>query len=150
MSALTALYFTVETISTVGYGDFSFAGQSTAVEVFGIILIAGGALLLTTVFALITNVVVSWRIEQSLGLQALEHPDAHRPEADHHHVPLQADQLLATQRLLDPPRHQHVGDEGEYGGQQGGAPGDQQDPEHLDGRGPVSYTHLTLPTILRV
>jgi Trk K+ transport system NAD-binding subunit len=71
MSVLTALYFTVETISTVGYGDFSFAGQSTAVEVFGIILIAGGATLLTTVFALITNVVVSWRIEQSLGRQQL-------------------------------------------------------------------------------
>ena len=56
MTVLTALYFTVETISTVGYGDFSFADQSTAVEVFGILLIAGGATLLTTVFALITNV----------------------------------------------------------------------------------------------
>ena len=29
MSLLTSLYFTVETISTVGFGDFSFAGQST-------------------------------------------------------------------------------------------------------------------------
>jgi len=77
MSVLTALYFTVETISTVGYGDFSFAGQSTAVEVFGIILIAGGALLLTTVFALITNVVVSWRIEQSLGRQQLGRLEGH-------------------------------------------------------------------------
>jgi Trk K+ transport system NAD-binding subunit len=71
MNSLTALYFTVETISTVGYGDFSFAHQSTAMEVFGIILIAGGATLLTTVFALITNVLVSWRIEQSLGRQQL-------------------------------------------------------------------------------
>jgi Trk K+ transport system NAD-binding subunit len=71
MSVLTALYFTVETISTVGFGDFSFAGQSTAMEVFGILLIAGGATLLTTVFALITNVLVSWRIEQSLGRQQL-------------------------------------------------------------------------------
>ncbi|HEX3981790.1 MAG TPA: NAD-binding protein, partial [Acidimicrobiales bacterium] len=71
MTVLTALYFTVETISTVGYGDFSFADQSPAMEVFGIILIAGGATLLTTVFALITNVLVSWRIEQSLGRQQL-------------------------------------------------------------------------------
>src|ERR1019366_6399068 len=55
MSVLTALYFTVETISTVGYGDFSFAHQTTAMEIFGILLIAGGATLLTTVFALITN-----------------------------------------------------------------------------------------------
>ncbi|MGD0311825.1 MAG: NAD-binding protein [Acidimicrobiales bacterium] len=71
MTVLTALYFTVETISTVGYGDFSFAHQSTAMEIFGIILIAGGATLLTTVFALITNVLVTWRIEQSLGRQQL-------------------------------------------------------------------------------
>ena len=71
LSVLTSLYFTVETISTVGYGDFSFASQSTAMEIFGILLIAGGATLLTTVFALITNVLVSWRIEQSLGRQQL-------------------------------------------------------------------------------
>ena len=71
MSVLTALYFTVETISTVGYGDFSFASQTTAMEIFGILLIAGGAALLTTVFALITNVLVSWRIEQSLGRRQL-------------------------------------------------------------------------------
>jgi Trk K+ transport system NAD-binding subunit len=67
MGLLTALYFTVETISTVGFGDFSFAHQSTGILVFGIVLIAMGAALLTTVFALVTNVLVSWRIEQSLG-----------------------------------------------------------------------------------
>ena len=67
MGLLTAFYFTVETISTVGFGDFSFAHQSTGILVFGIVLIAMGAALLTTVFALVTNVLVSWRIEQSLG-----------------------------------------------------------------------------------
>ncbi len=77
MTVLTALYFTVETISTVGYGDFSFADQSTAMEIFGILLIAGGATLLTTVFALITNVLVSWRIEQSLGRQQLVGLEGH-------------------------------------------------------------------------
>jgi Trk K+ transport system NAD-binding subunit len=71
MSVLTSLYFTVETISTVGFGDFSFSGQSTGILVFGIFLIAMGAALLTTVFALITNLLVSWRIEQSLGRQQL-------------------------------------------------------------------------------
>ena len=77
LTTVTALYFTVETIATVGYGDFSFADQSTALEVFGILLIAGGATLLTTVFALITNVLVSWRIEQSLGRQHLVGLDGH-------------------------------------------------------------------------
>jgi Trk K+ transport system NAD-binding subunit len=77
MNVLTALYFTVETISTVGYGDFSFVHQSTFLLVFGIFLIAAGATLLTTVFALITNVLVSWRIEQSLGRQQLVGLEGH-------------------------------------------------------------------------
>ncbi len=77
MTILTALYFTVETISTVGFGDFSFSGQSTGIEIFGIFLIAAGATLLTTVFALITNLLVSWRIEQSLGRQQLVGMEGH-------------------------------------------------------------------------
>jgi Trk K+ transport system NAD-binding subunit len=77
MSTLTALYFTVETISTVGFGDFSFSHQSSFLLLFGIVLIAGGATLLTTVFALITNVLVSWRIEQSLGRQQLVGLEGH-------------------------------------------------------------------------
>jgi Trk K+ transport system NAD-binding subunit len=77
MSTLTAVYFTVETISTVGFGDYSFAHQSTGLLVFGIVLIAAGATLLTTVFALITNLLVSWRIEQSLGRQQLVGLEGH-------------------------------------------------------------------------
>jgi Trk K+ transport system NAD-binding subunit len=77
MDTLTAVYFTVETISTVGFGDYSFAAQSVAMEVFGILLIAAGATLLTTVFALITNLLVSWRIEQSLGRQQLVGLEGH-------------------------------------------------------------------------
>jgi Trk K+ transport system NAD-binding subunit len=77
LSVLTSLYFTVETISTVGFGDFSFSGQSTGILIFGIVLIAMGATLLTTVFALITNLLVSWRIEQSLGRQQLVGMEGH-------------------------------------------------------------------------
>ena len=44
---------------------------------FGIFLIAMGAALLTTVFALITNLLVSWRIEQSLGRQHLGGMEGH-------------------------------------------------------------------------
>lgn len=77
MSTLTAVYFTVETISTVGFGDYTFSHQSTGLLVFGIVLIAAGATLLTTVFALITNLLVSWRIEQSLGRQQLVGLEGH-------------------------------------------------------------------------
>ena len=76
-SVLVALYFTVETISTVGFGDFYFSGQSTGILIFGIFLMVMGATLLTTVFALITNLLVSWRIEQSLGRQHLVGIEGH-------------------------------------------------------------------------
>jgi Trk K+ transport system NAD-binding subunit len=67
LSLLDAVYFTVETVATVGFGDFSFATQSTWIEAFGIALIVAGTTLVTTLFALLTNVLVSRRIAQSLG-----------------------------------------------------------------------------------
>jgi Trk K+ transport system NAD-binding subunit len=67
LSIEDSVYFTVETVATVGFGDFSFATQSVWLEGFGIFLIVAGTTLVTTIFALITNVLVSRRIEQSLG-----------------------------------------------------------------------------------
>jgi Trk K+ transport system NAD-binding subunit len=64
---LASTYFTVETVATVGYGDYNFSGQPAWLEVFGILLIVLGVLLVSTVFALFTNFLVSRRIDQSLG-----------------------------------------------------------------------------------
>jgi Trk K+ transport system NAD-binding subunit len=64
---LDAAYFTVETIATVGFGDYSFAAQPTGMMVFGIFLIVAGTTLVTTMFALLTNALVSRRLAQSLG-----------------------------------------------------------------------------------
>lgn len=64
-----ALYFTVVTDATVGYGDFSFRGQPRWLEVYGIVDILSGAALATTVFALVTNSLVSRRLAQALGRQ---------------------------------------------------------------------------------
>jgi Trk K+ transport system NAD-binding subunit len=64
---LTSFYFTVETVATVGFGDFSFAHQDGWLKVFGILLIVFGVTLVTTAFALFTNYLVSRRIEQSFG-----------------------------------------------------------------------------------
>ena len=64
---LTSVYFTVETVATVGFGDYSFGGQSAWLKGFGIGIIVVGVTLVTTTFALFTNLLVSRRIEQSLG-----------------------------------------------------------------------------------
>jgi Trk K+ transport system NAD-binding subunit len=67
MGFITAAYFTVVTVSTVGYGDFNFAVQSGAMKIFGIVIILLGVVLVSTAFALFTNILVSRRIERSLG-----------------------------------------------------------------------------------
>ncbi|HEY1450769.1 MAG TPA: NAD-binding protein [Solirubrobacteraceae bacterium] len=67
LSLLDSVYFTVETVATVGFGDFSFAAQPTDMVVFGIFLIVAGVTLTTTMFALLTNALVSRRLAQSLG-----------------------------------------------------------------------------------
>ncbi len=67
LGLLSSIYFTVETVATVGFGDYSFAHQSNGVVVFGILLIVVGVTLVSTAFAVFTNILVSRRIEQSLG-----------------------------------------------------------------------------------
>jgi Trk K+ transport system NAD-binding subunit len=71
LPVVDAVYFTVETVATVGFGDFSFSNQPTAIEIFGICLIVAGTTLVTTLFALLTNALVSRRIAQSLGRERI-------------------------------------------------------------------------------
>src|SRR5262249_4198586 len=66
-NALDALYLTVQTMMTVGYGDYSFHESAPWLQAFGILLILGGAAALSTVIAFITNVVVSRRLERAIG-----------------------------------------------------------------------------------
>jgi Trk K+ transport system NAD-binding subunit len=71
LSLLDSVYFTFETVATVGYGDYSFANQSSGMKVFAIFLIALGFALASIVFALFTNFLVARRIERSLGRSAV-------------------------------------------------------------------------------
>lgn len=72
-----SLYFTVETVATVGFGDYNFSGQSGWLEWFGVALIVLGTTLVTTSFALLTNLLVSRRIEASLGHGQIRRMDGH-------------------------------------------------------------------------
>jgi Trk K+ transport system NAD-binding subunit len=67
ISVLDSLYFTVSTDATVGYGDYAFSGQPTWLEMFGVVDIILGAALATTLFAMLTNLLVSRRLAQALG-----------------------------------------------------------------------------------
>jgi Trk K+ transport system NAD-binding subunit len=67
ISLLDSVYFTVETVTTVGYGDFTFRGEPPWLLVFAIALMISGALFVAVFFALLTNVLVSRRIEESFG-----------------------------------------------------------------------------------
>jgi Trk K+ transport system NAD-binding subunit len=68
---LSAAYFTVETVTTVGYGDYSFRGQAPWLMAGAICLMLLGALFVAVFFAMLTNMLVSRRIEESLGRQRI-------------------------------------------------------------------------------
>jgi Trk K+ transport system NAD-binding subunit len=67
MTLLDAAYFTVETIGTVGYGDFSFAEQAAWLRVYAIGLMMVGLLLAPVLFALLTDLFVSTHLAHSSG-----------------------------------------------------------------------------------
>ncbi|WP_445548421.1 MULTISPECIES: potassium channel family protein [unclassified Frankia] len=64
---LDALYLTVATMVTVGYGDFNFGVAKDWLQAFGIALILVGALSIAVVYAFITNVIISRRLERAIG-----------------------------------------------------------------------------------
>jgi Trk K+ transport system NAD-binding subunit len=61
MSWIDALYFTVETITTTGYGDFSFGHQVMWLRLFAAMLMFGGATTIALLVAFIADVLLSQR-----------------------------------------------------------------------------------------
>ena len=61
MGWIDALYFTVETISTTGYGDFAFVTQPTWLRLFAIMLMFGGATTVALLVAFVADVLLSRR-----------------------------------------------------------------------------------------
>jgi Trk K+ transport system NAD-binding subunit len=71
MSVLDAAYFTVETVTTVGYGDYSFRGQPAWLIAGATGLMLAGALFVAVFFAMVTNAIVGLRISELLGRQRI-------------------------------------------------------------------------------
>jgi voltage-gated potassium channel Kch len=66
-SYLTAIYFTVSTITTIGYGDVTLINSPWPVLVYGIILELVGAAVIAMFFAVITDTLIGSRLRQALG-----------------------------------------------------------------------------------
>jgi len=77
LSLIAALYFTVETVTTIGYGDYSFAGQSAALQIFATVFFIVSITLVTSGFAFFTNLLLSRRISEAFGKQRATRMEGH-------------------------------------------------------------------------
>jgi Trk K+ transport system NAD-binding subunit len=73
MSFIDALYFSTETIATVGYGDFSFVNQPTWLRLFSIMLMFGGVTTTALLVAFIADLLLSRRFARSAGRRKVRH-----------------------------------------------------------------------------
>ena len=64
MTWVDALYFSTETIATVGYGDFSFMHQPTWLRLFSIMLMFAGVITTAVLVAFIADLLLSRRFAE--------------------------------------------------------------------------------------
>ncbi|MEA2155172.1 MAG: hypothetical protein QOE11_1312 [Solirubrobacteraceae bacterium] len=76
LGLVDAVYFTATTMATVGYGDVNLSGAPDWLKLYDVGLMAVSAVLLASVLAFVTDILVSSRIDRALG----RYP---RPTRDH-------------------------------------------------------------------
>ena len=67
LNLLDAIYFTISTITTTGFGDISLVDSHPALKVYGTLLMVLGAAALAIFYALIADVLVGARLAQVTG-----------------------------------------------------------------------------------
>ena len=77
MSWIDAMYFSTETIATVGYGDFSFLHQPVWLRIWGIGLMFAGVTTTAILVAFMADVLLSRRLARSAGRRKVRHLRRH-------------------------------------------------------------------------
>lgn len=73
MQWIDALYFSTETIATVGYGDFSFSQQPTWLRLFAVLLMLVGVTTTALLVAFMADLLLSRRFAYSAGRRHARH-----------------------------------------------------------------------------
>ncbi|HUL98305.1 MAG TPA: NAD-binding protein, partial [Mycobacterium sp.] len=77
MTWVDALYFSTETIATVGYGDFNFIDQPTWLRLWGVAMMFAGVTTVAILVAFIADLLLSRRFGQSAGRHRVRHLRRH-------------------------------------------------------------------------
>ena len=77
MTWVDALYFSTETIATVGYGDFNFIDQPTWLRLWGVVMMFAGVTTVAILVAFIADLLLSRRFAQSAGRRRVRHLRRH-------------------------------------------------------------------------
>lgn len=70
MAVVDALYFTVESVATVGFGDFSFADQAVWLRLWAVFLMLAGIVTTAIPIAFFTDMLISRRLSATAGRRA--------------------------------------------------------------------------------
>jgi Trk K+ transport system NAD-binding subunit len=77
MSWMDAVYFSTETMATVGFGDFNFLNQPIWLRLWGVVMMLGGLATIAVVVSFVADLLVSRRLSQSAGRQKARHLQSH-------------------------------------------------------------------------
>jgi voltage-gated potassium channel Kch len=77
MSWINALYFSSETLATVGYGDFNFLGQPPWLRLWGVVMMFAGVFTVAVLVAFIADLLLSRRFVHSARLGKVRHMRNH-------------------------------------------------------------------------
>ena len=77
MGWVDALYFSTETLATVGYGDFNFMNQPIWLRLWGVVMMLGGVATTAVVVAFVADGLLSRRLSGSASRHHIRHIRGH-------------------------------------------------------------------------